>query len=1097
MTVEQAAADYAQALAVAASSPIAAEPEAQLTVPVQNFLQAVASADGVDLRLLREAQLDGVRPDFAALADGALCGWVELKAPGHSLDGSTWTGREQRQWERLAELDNLLVSDGHAVQRYVLGEPVAEEVVLPSVAGAVWDPGQLTAVLRVFAEARPPAITRVSQLASRLAPMAGLLRDRFLGLVRGQNAAALSACRIWRARIHADASDDEVASDLAQVVAYSLAIAVLRFEGLDSDHDGRVTLRNAREALEPSASVLSAALGPVLDTSGLATLLQVEIGALERLVSAVNRPAVLASRDSRGEPWLWFYEDFLAVYEPDARRESGVYYTPLPVVRAQVRLTEHVLRETFDLPLGFGHRSVTTLDPATGSGTYPLAVLDAAAVTAERERGQAGPRQVARTLSNSLIAFELMPGPYAVAHLRIGQRLADMEGTLTPEQVRVYLTDTLDDADTAQVDNTLFGPIRVLAEERRRANLVKADEGVQVILGNPPYRRTSGQGGGWMHTPLTHGAPTPFQDVISPAQQAGVIFSAQASLYDLYVYFWRWALWKAFQQNPRQSAAVSFITGSTWLRGPAFVGLRALARDLADEIWVLDLGGEGRGAVTEDNVFAIQSAVAVVTLFRKNAGTRKPAKVMYRRISGSRADKLAALDQVEAPGEGDPHWAPVAGTGGDPLATEAGGASWSGMPALTDLFPWQQPGMMFNRTWPVAPDPATLQARWSELLANPAPTARAAKYVTAASGRNISTQVAGMAQLSNLSPGAPPEPLVRHAYRSFDREWTLQDPRLANLERPALWRSLSARQVFLNSMTTSPLGNGPALTACIDVPDKHHFRGSYGGKDVLPLYRDAAATQPNVPAGLLEQLRDAYGRLISVEDLAAYVYALLSTPGYRRRFAAELADPGPRVPLTTDPKLFDQAVRQGRHLLWLHTWTERYRDPAAGRGSRLPAVSGLGWAEPVTTLPAALADTRYDSASRTLHVGDGQLTGVRPDVWDYSISGYLPLQAWLGRRTRRGTGRAASRPGPLDRIRPQAWHDEWNDELLDLVRVLTLTRDSEPTQDALMDAVLAGGLIDAAALPAPSPAERRVPAAPVGAPDDTLDFQDAADDLDL
>ncbi|MCU1692127.1 MAG: hypothetical protein JWM64_1218 [Frankiales bacterium] len=1091
MTVEQAAAEYAQALAVAAASPVAAEPEAQLTVPVQNFLQAVAAADGVELRLLREAQLDGLRPDFAALDEGALCGWVELKAPGHSLDGSTWSGREQRQWERLAELDNLLVSDGHAVQRYVLGEPIGDPVDLPSVVGADWDAVALTAVLRVFAQARPPAITRVSQLASRLAPMARLLRDRFATLASEQNAAALAAAAIWRARIHADADDGEVASDLAQVVAYSLAIAVLRFEGLDSDDDGRVTLRDARGALEPSASVLSAALGPVLDTTGLADLLQVEIGALERLVSAVDRTAVLASRDPRGEPWLWFYEDFLAAYEPEARRESGVFYTPLPVVRAQVRLTEHILTDKFDLPLGYGHRSVTTLDPATGSGTYPLAVLDAAAATAERERGMAGPRQVARTMSNNLIAFELMPGPYAVAHLRIGQKLADMEGTLAPEQVRVYLTDTLDDADTGQVDSTLFGPVRVLAEERRRANLVKADEAVQVILGNPPYRRTSGQGNGWMHTPLTDGGSTPFQDVIVPAQQAGVIFSAQASLYDLYVYFWRWGLWKAFQQNPKQSAAVSFITGSTWLRGPAFVGLRALARDLADEIWVLNLGGEGRGAVTEDNVFAIQSAVAVVTLYRKGAGTRGPAKVLYRRVSGTRADKLAAVDQVQVPVEGDTEWSRVPGTGGDPLALAAGGAGWSAMPALTDLFPWQQPGIMFNRTWPVAPDPDTLQARWAELLSNPAPTARAAKFVTGSSGRNINTQVAGLPTLSSLAAGSASLPVVRHAYRTFDREWTFEDPRLAKTESPSLWRSLSGKQVFLNSMTTSPLGEGPALTACIDVPDKHHFRGSYGGKDVLPLYRDAAASQPNVPAGLLEQLGGAYGRTVTVEDLAAYAYALLSTPGYRQRLSAELADPGPRVPLTDDPELFDQAVQQGLQLLWLHTWTERYRDTTAGRGNRLPAVEGLGWAEPVTALPAAPADITYDSASHVLHVGTGQVIGVRPDVWGYSISGYQPLPAWLGRRTRRGTGRAATRPGPLDRIRPPVWHDDWNDELLDLIRVLTHTRESESTQNALLDAVLAGGLIPAGTLPVPTAASRRPPA--TFDSNDTLDF-DAVDE---
>lgn len=1073
MTIEQAATEYAAAMHLVETSPVDVEPEAQLTVPIQNLVQRLAAAEGFDLRLLREARLDGVRPDFGCLSDGALCGWLELKAPGHSLDGTTWRGRERTQWERLAELDNLLVSDGRAVQRYVLGEKVGEEIALPFDGVASWDAAPVVLVLRTFSQARPPAITRVSQLARRLAPMAWLLREKFATLVEEENDSALNACSIWRARVHADAEDKDVASDLAQVVAYSLAIATLRFENVDSDRDGLVSLREARTALEASNSVLSAALGPVLDVSGLAPLLQVEIGALERLVSGVNRMAVLGSKDARGEPWLWFYEDFLTRYEPEARRQSGVYYTPLPVVRAQVRLLEHVLRQTFGLRLGFGDRKVTTLDPATGSGTYPLAVLDAAAATATAERGEAGPRQIARGMSSSLVAFELMPGPYAVAHLRIGQRLAEMEGTLTPDQVRVYLTDTLDDADTRAVDRTLFGPVRVLAEERRQANLVKAEIGVQVVLGNPPYRRTSGTGSGWMHTPRTPGGATPFEDVILPAQQADVIFSAQASLYDLYVYFWRWALWKAFQQNPQQSAAVSFITGSTWLRGPAFLGLRALARELADEVWVLDLGGEGRGAVTEENVFAIQSAVAVVTLYRKGKGSTKPATVRYRRVTGTRAEKLQAMDLVQPPVAGDPEWAVVPGTGGDPLAPKAGGATWAAMPALTDLFCWQQPGIKYNRTWPVAPDQQTLLNRWIDLLADPVLAGRAAKYVTGRTGRQVGTQVGGLPTLASLPPGAEHRPIVRHAYRAFDREWTFQDPRLANLERPDLWASLSRRQVFLNSMTTSPLGEGPALTACVDVPDLHHFRGSYGGKDVLPLYRDAGARRPNVPAGLLPLLAETYERPVTVEDLAGYVYALLAHPGYRRHFATELADPGPRVPLTRDPVLFAEAVEVGQHLLWLHTWTERFQDPAKGRGDQLPAVDGLGWQEPVTTVPGSLNDIGYDPSTETLRVGDGRVTGVRAAVWTYSLSGYEPLRAWLGRRTRRGTGRAASRPSPLDRIRPQAWHDDWNDELLDLVRVLTHTRDSEPAQEQRLAAVLAGELLGADTLPTPAADERR------------------------
>lgn len=118
-----------------------------------------------------------------------------------------------------------------------------------------------------------------------------------------------------------------------------------------------------------------------------------------------------------------------------------------------------------------------------------------------------------------------------------------------------------------------------------------------------------------------------------------MIFSHTKSLNDLYVYFWRWAIWKVFEENAGP-AVISMITSSSWLAGPGFLGLRRLAREVADEITVVDLGGAGRGARKEENVFDIQTPVAIVTLSRKTASDRStPATSRYRRVFGSRAEK--------------------------------------------------------------------------------------------------------------------------------------------------------------------------------------------------------------------------------------------------------------------------------------------------------------------------------------------------------------------------------------------------------------------------------------------------------------------------
>lgn len=1073
-----AADDYVHALEEVTSSAHTVEPEAALTRPLADFLERVAKEEGVGaLTLLREAQLEGVRPDFAASLDGRPCGWVELKAPGHSVDGATWTGRERKQWQRLAELDSLLVTNGAVLRLYQLGVPVAADVALPADVDGGYDLKPLVDLLTRFAAVRPPILTRVSQLAERMAPLARLLRERIrVDLEDGTSRPATQqAKKAWVANVHERATDDEFASDLAQVIAYSLAIAALRGDG-DLNGDGYLTIAEARTELKDRNAVLAAALGPVLEVDGLADELSAEIGALERLASVVDAAAIAKSKDSRGEPWLWFYEDFLAKYDPEAREKAGVYYTPTAVVQMQVRHIDYILRTKFKKRHGFSDKSVTTLDPCVGSGTYPLSVLDKAAEVAIKERGAAGPTQIASHMTDNLVAFELLPGPYSVAHLRIGQRLAEMADALfPPKNVRVYLTNTLDDPEIAASAAPLWGDVAVLATERERARNVKKTEKVTVVLGNPPYGRGTSDVGRWVVNNPNGRAL--FSDVIEPAQDAKVIFSAQASLYDLYVYFWRWALWKAFENAEAKEGVVSFITASSWLRGPAFLGLRNLVLTHADEVWITDLGGDGRENGADENVFAIQSAVAVVTVLRRDAKAHeRDAKIYYQRVTGTRAEKLDKLTSVEPPSVAAEQWVELdLDASGGKLVPASGAATWRDHPLITDLMPWQQPGCKYGRTWPIGPAEEVIRRRWFELLKNPSSDERGAKFVTSRFGRNIQTSVKGMRRLAELEPEAAPEAIVRYGYRSFDRQYALKDPRVTALERPALWATASEHQIYLTGLLTRAMGEGPALTVSAHVPDLHHFSGR-GGKDVIPLYRDAQGERPNVVEGLLTQLHDAFGRVVTAEDFAAYIFAVLAHPRYFETFRTELETPGLRVPLTRNSDLFFEGVKMGASLLWLQTYAERFTDPEnEGRSDDLPSDPSIKWTAPVTALPAAPDRISYDSIKGELLVGDGVVSGISEAVWNFSVSGWPVLQRWLGHRTASGIGRAATRPGPLDRLRPEAWDDDWNVELLELLNVLNSTVANASAQGEYLSRVLASEMFTVADLPVPNDAQRAEP----------------------
>ena len=171
---------------------------------------------------------------------------------------------------------------------------------------------------------------------------------------------------------------------------------------------------------------------------------------------------------------------------------------------------------------------------------------------------------------------------------------------------------------------------------------------------------------------------------------------------------------------------------------------------------------------------------------------------------------------------------------------------------------------------------------------------------------------------------------MRYGYRSFDRQWIIPDSRVINQPNPELWRAHSEKQVYLTALDRTFPDLGPGSDVHGLIPDLHHYKGSFGGR-VFPLWRDAAATTPNVPPKLLEFLATKYKSPVTAEDFLAYLAGVAANPAYTARFQKDLAQPGLRIPITAQPKLFAKAVELGRRVIWLHTFGERFADAKAGR----------------------------------------------------------------------------------------------------------------------------------------------------------------------
>jgi len=199
--------------------------------------------------------------------------------------------------------------------------------------------------------------------------------------------------------------------------------------------------------------------------------------------------------ERQADPWLYFYEDFLAAYDPKLRKDRGVYYTPVEVVKAQVTLVSELLRDSFGKSLSYADEDVVLLDPAVGTGTYPLAAMAEGLARVRDRFGKGDVAGRATTLARNTHGFELLIGAYAVAHLRLGQELLSLGGQLPADGLHVYLTDTLESPRAEAPGTTAPLFYRPLSEEHRRARQVKAETRVLVCMGNPPYDRQQREAG--------------------------------------------------------------------------------------------------------------------------------------------------------------------------------------------------------------------------------------------------------------------------------------------------------------------------------------------------------------------------------------------------------------------------------------------------------------------------------------------------------------------------------------------------------------------------------------------------------------------------
>jgi hypothetical protein len=434
-----------------------------------------------------------------------------------------------------------------------------------------------------------------------------------------------------------DLDDEYIVPTIVQTLSYGIFAAWLQQPDTQS-----FDWRSAAYRLDVPlfADVLYACLRPALIRE---CDLFPRLDAMAHVLEWVDKEAF--AEQFGGRAIEYFYEPFLAEFDPDLRNLLGVWYTPRAIADYQVARVDDLLRTELGVADGIADESVLILDPASGTGTYLTAVLDA---IHKRHLDNHQPAELAAAKTREaaigrVIGFEILPAAFIISHLHLSRHLNELGAPLgSDDRLRIYLTNSLIgwSADFNPPSFTLFPD---LVEEITAARKVKQHEPIIVVLGNPPY-----QGYSSAETTEEKEMMLPW---ISPLWPTWGI--RKHRLNDLYVRFWRVALHRIVDLTDR--GVISFISNRKWLGGRSYPTMRESVVRGFDSIVVDDLHGDyvhsGLGGGADESIFStsvaggIRVGTAIVSAVRTgpSADENHVSVVRGRDVYGTASEKRQAL----------------------------------------------------------------------------------------------------------------------------------------------------------------------------------------------------------------------------------------------------------------------------------------------------------------------------------------------------------------------------------------------------------------------------------------------------------------------
>lgn len=943
-------------------------------------------------------------PDFILQRGDIPIGYIEAKDISTPLDR---TEKGEQMGRYLHALDNLILTDFCEFRFYRNGDLVGSSQIARSFGGKIKplpaNIDQFVALYLAFSAYKASTITNPKQLAVMMAKRATLVKDVFTNILNSKDHSGLhDQFDAFKSVLLHDVTGEEFADIYAETLAYGLFTA--RLHDKSPDTFSREEAYRLIPRSNPFLRELFTYVGTKLDDR--AEWIVDELCDVFRATDIKTMVANFNRGTGRDDPFIHFYETFIAAYNPRKREARGVWYTPEPVVQFIVRAVDAILVKHFRLPKGLADTSETTiqvemprddrrskrstvpvsrkvhkvqiLDVATGTGTFLAEVVDRIHA---RFKGQEGlwSRYVEEHLIPRLYGFELLMASYAMCHMKLELMLEETgyrPKSAQQPRLNVYLTNSLHPAHE-EVDKLPL--VEWFSRESNEASYIKRYSPIMVAIGNPPYRGISSNRGKLI------------VNIDDYKYVDGVHFGERKHwLHDDYVKFMR--LGEHFIEKNGQGI-LGYVTNHGYLDNPTFRGMRWHLMRSFSEIYVLDLHGNSNkqerapNGDADTNVFDIQQGVSIILAFRKPDKPKKHlATVFHAELWGSRESKYEFLRETKFD---DVSWSKVSSEEPFyyfvPRQSDAEGQYSAGF-ALDELFSASGAGVVSARD----------------------------EFVMAFDDNELFNRMARAAKMK--IEDAREEFSLRADVESWRVEWAISDlkatgPSKSNIS-PILYRPFDVRQIYYTSKSGGILArpnfrimqhmNSGENVALICPKQSHGSLGAfvtsglaahkafdaYNINTLFPLYIMPMAglkgkAVPNFADKIWSKIKRVGGKL--AEDPQAvfdYIYAVLHSRTYNTKYGEYLKSGYPRVPYPLSSAAFRRFSKLGGQLREAHMLQGKCSTPD-GKLARYP-IDGSDRVE------------FAKFAANRVWINDEQyFDNVPASVWTLRIGGYVPARKWL------------------------------------------------------------------------------------------------------